>query len=84
MRKVIFGMLSLAAVTIAAPGYGQEVYVGPGRGGVEVGVGPGGYDRDDWRFRRHRWGEARDECRVVRERIETPSGRVIIKTRREC
>ncbi len=82
MRKMILGLMSVAVVTVAAPAWSQEVYVGPGRGGVEVGVGPG-YHGDDWRYR-HRWGVARDECRVTRERIETPSGRVIIKTRREC
>ena len=34
--------------------------------------------------RSHRYGAARDECRVTRERIETPSGRVIYRTKREC
>jgi hypothetical protein len=81
MRKMIFGLMSVAVVTVAAPAWSQDVYVGPGRGGVEVGVGPR-YD-GDWRYR-HRYGVARDECRVTRERIETPSGRVIVKTKREC
>jgi hypothetical protein len=81
MRKTIFGLMSVAVVTMAAPAWSQEVYVGPGRGGVEVGVGPR-YD-SDWRYH-HRYGASRDECRVIRERIETPSGRVIFKTRREC
>jgi hypothetical protein len=44
------------------------------------------YYDDDWRWRHRRWGDgyAYDACRVVRERVETPSGRVIIRTRREC
>jgi hypothetical protein len=47
-----------------------------------VGVGPywdGGY--------RHRyWNDYAyaGECRLIRERIETPSGRVIIQSRRVC
>ena len=81
MRKMIFGLMSLAAVTFVVPASGQGVYVGPGRGGVEVDVGPR-YD-SDWRYR-HRYGAARGECRVTRERIETPSGKVIYKSKREC
>ena len=75
MRKVIFGLMSVAALVVAAPAWSQDVSVG-------IGVGP--RHDSDWRYRHHRFGVARDECRVVRERIETPSGRVIIKTRREC
>jgi len=50
--------------------------------GAGVGVGPywdGGY--------RHRyWNDYAyaGECRLIRERIETPSGRVVIKSRRVC
>ena len=80
MRKMIFGLMSVAAIVVAAPAWSQDVYVGTRGAGVDIGVGP--RHGDDWRYR-HRFG-ARDECRVVRERIETPSGRVIIKTRREC
>ena len=79
MRKMIFGLMSVAAVVVAAPAWSQDVYVGTR--GVGVDVGP--RHEGDWRYR-HRYGAARDECRVIRERIETPSGRVIIKTRREC
>jgi hypothetical protein len=84
MRKMIFGLMSVAAVVVAAPAWSQDVYVGTGpRGGVGVGVDVGPRYGDDWRYR-HRYGAARDECRVTRERIETPSGRVIYQTRREC
>ncbi len=76
MRKLIFGLASVGALMVAIPAQSQ-VYVDPGRGGVAIGV-----DRDHgWRWRhRHSF----DACRVVRERIETPSGRVIYRTRREC
>ena len=78
MRKLLFGLVPLAAVMVAAPAQSQ-VYVKPAPG-VEVDIGgPRHRHYDDWRYRR-----AHDECRVVRERIETPSGKVIIKTRRTC
>jgi hypothetical protein len=88
MRKLLLGLMSLGAVTIAAPAHSQ-VYVGAGPVGVEVGAGPRHYRDDDWRWRHRRDFGARaygsyGACRVVRERIETPSGRVIIKTRRSC
>jgi len=79
MRKVILGLSSVAALMVAVPAQSQ-VYVEGGRGGVSVGV-----DRDhDWRWRHRHFRGAYGECRVIRERIEPPSGRVIIKTRREC
>ena len=79
MRKVILGLSSVAALMVAVPAQSQ-VYVEGGRGGVAVGV-----DRDhDWRWRHRHFRGAYGECRVTRERIETPSGRVIIKTHREC
>ncbi len=81
MRKLILGLSSVAALMVAVPAQSQ-VYVEPGRGGVAIGVDR---DRDDWRWRHHRrWEGAYGECRTVRERIETPSGRVIFRTRREC
>ena len=80
MRKVILGLSSLAALMVAVPAAQSQVYVEGGRGGVAVGV-----DRDhDWRWRHRHFRGAYGECRTIRERIETPSGRVIIKTRREC
>ena len=77
MRKLIFGLSSVAALMVAVPAQSQ-VYVEPGHAGVAIGVHR---DHDDWRWRHRR---DYDECRTIRERIETPSGRVIIRTRREC
>jgi hypothetical protein len=55
------------------------VQVGPV--GAGVGVGPyDGYHHRHWRD----YGYAASECRVIRERTETPSGRVIVRTRRIC
>jgi len=89
MRKLLFGLISLGALTLAVPASAQ-VYFGAGPGGVEVGVGGPRYGRyydDDWRWRQRRLGgdyAYGSNCRVVRERIETPSGRVIFRSRRDC
>jgi hypothetical protein len=81
MRKFLFATAA-AAVLVAAVPASAQVYFDTHRGGVEFGVGP----RYDWREHR-RWHDdyayARD-CRVTRERIVTPSGRVIYRTHRDC
>jgi hypothetical protein len=49
-----------------------------------VGVGPywdDGYHHRYWHGRDYAYAS---DCRVIRERIETPSGRVIVQTRRIC
>ncbi len=90
MRKLLFALIGLAPLALAAPAVGQ-VYFGAGPAGIEVGVGGPSYGRyydDDWRWRRRGWDRGYayggGACRVVRERIETPSGRLIIQTRRVC
>ena len=93
MRKFIIAAAA-AAVTLVAVPASAEVFIGADRSGagvqvgpVGVGVGPRfGWD-DGYRHRRHydgyyAYGAA--DCRVIRERIETPSGRTIIKSRRIC
>jgi len=80
-RLLITGAATLALAAALTPASAQ-VYVDPG--GVQVGpfgfgIGP----------RYHRWGEPSwryrdDVCRMVRGRIETPSGRVIFRTHRQC
>jgi hypothetical protein len=82
MKRILFAASALAiagaAALTPANAQGVGVQVGP----VGVGVGPywdGGYHHRYW----HNYGYA-DECRVIRERTETPSGRVIFQTRRIC
>jgi hypothetical protein len=82
MRQLLFTAAAIGTLVAAAPASAQ-VSFGVDRGGVEFGVGP----RHDWRD--HDWRGRRDydyarDCRVIRERVETPSGRVIYRTRREC
>jgi hypothetical protein len=90
MRKFIAVLAAAAALGVAAPASAQ-VYFGAGPGGVELGVGDGyrgyrGYghrhwgDGPRWRGGAYAWGR----CRVIRERIVRPNGRVVVRTREVC
>jgi len=75
-KKLLFGLVSAAALAVSVPASAVEFDVGPG--GVAV-------HRDhDWWLRHHRRFRDEADCRVVRERIVRPNGRVIIRTRRDC
>ena len=76
MKKLLLAAVSIAAIGVAAPAFAQ-VDVDVDHGGIRFGVGPR-YDRDHWR------GAYAYDCRIVRERVETPSGRVFYRTHREC
>ncbi len=85
MKK--FLLIVAASLTLAAtiPASAQ-VYFGAGPGGVGVGVGVGDPDYR-WRHRYWRHGYdayARGDCRVIRERVVTPYGRVIYRSREIC
>jgi hypothetical protein len=47
-------------------------------------VGPRYGWRDHWRGHDWRGDYAYAPCRTVRERVRTPSGRLIIRTHRDC
>jgi hypothetical protein len=78
MRKLLFAIAASGAVMIT-PAFAQ-VHIDTDHGDFRFGIGP----RHEWRDRDHWRGDYAYDCRVVRERTETPSGRVIIQTRREC
>jgi hypothetical protein len=86
MKTLLLAATTAVALAVAAPASAQ-FYVGADPGGVGVQVGPFGagvgprYDRH-WRDGYYAYGAA--DCRVIRERIVTPSGNVILKTRRIC
>jgi hypothetical protein len=89
MKKLLLAATAAAALVAAVPASAQ-FYVGANPGGVGVQVGPIGAGvgpRYGWRERHWREGYrayGAADCRVIRERIETPSGRLIIKSRRVC
>jgi hypothetical protein len=84
MRQFLFAAAAIGVLVTAAPASAQ-VYFGGDRGGVEFGIGPDhGWRGHGWRDRGwHDYGYARD-CRETRERVVTPSGRVIYRTNRDC
>ncbi len=86
MRKLVLIAAAVATMGFAVPASAQ-VYGGVDPGGVGVRVGPfaAGVGPDygwGWRHRHYSYGYG--ECRLERERIVTPSGRVIYRTRRDC
>jgi len=90
MRKLLLIGATVVAAALTAMPASAQFYAGPGPGGVGVQVGPfgagvgpayGWHDRD---YTTGYYNSAPGECRVIRERVHTPSGRLIIKTRRIC
>jgi hypothetical protein len=96
MRNILFATLAAATVFAAVPASAQ-IYLGGG--GVQVGpfgfgVGPRygyrnhdydyGYRNYDNGYRNYDNDYAYGGCQLVRERVVTPRGHVIYRTRREC
>jgi hypothetical protein len=87
MKRILFAASALVIAGAAAltPANAQ-VYLGADPGGVDVEVGPLGagigprYHHRYW----HDYAYAPGECRLIHERIVTPSGDVIFHSRRVC
>ena len=90
MKKLLFATIATATLGLAAPASAQ-FFAGADAGGVGVQVGPvgagmgprfsHGWDRGYYRgYNAYAYGD----CRTIRQRIVTPSGRVIFKTQRVC
>jgi hypothetical protein len=89
--KTIVSAASVAGALLVAGPASADFYAGAGPDGVGVQVGPfgvgvgprfGWHDRHYYDHGYYAYGAA--DCRIVRERIVTPSGRVIIRRHREC
>jgi hypothetical protein len=89
MKKLLIAASAVAMIAATAPA-SAEFWAGADPGGVGVQVGPLGVGvgpRFGWRDRYYTDGYhayGRGECRIVRERVETPSGRMIVRTHRIC
>jgi hypothetical protein len=79
---------ALGAMALAATPANAQVGIGIGPGGAGVQVGPFGagvgpaYDPLGPHYRGAYAYD--DDCRMIRERVVTPSGRSMITTRRVC
>lgn len=84
MKRILLTVSALAiagaAALTSANAQGVGVQVGPIGAGVGVGPYWGG------RYHHRYWNDYAyaGECRVIRERIVTPSGRVIFRSHRVC
>jgi hypothetical protein len=86
VRKIILATLAAAAVLTAVPASAQ-IYLGAGRGGAGVQVGPLGFGvgpRYGYRNYDNYDGGYAYGCGLVRERYVTPRGRVFYRTHRAC
>jgi len=89
MKKLLIGATA-AALAIASVPASAQFYAGADPGGVGVEVGPFGvgvgprYGWHDPYWRDGHYASGYGDCRVIRERTVTPSGRVIIERRRVC
>lgn len=88
MKKLLFAAAAASALLVTVPASAQ-IYAGADPGGVGVRVGPLGvgvgpsYGWGGPYYHSGYYGYAA-ACGVVRERVVTPSGRVIIRTQSAC
>ena len=81
MKKLLIGAVTVTALAIASVPASAEFWAGADEGGVGVRVGPLGVGvGPDYAYRSGYYGD----CRVVRERTVTPSGRMIVTSHRIC
>ena len=77
MKKFLLGSVAAAALLIAAPASAQ-LYFGADPYGAGVQVGPLGFGVGaPYAYRN-------PDCRIIRERTVSPSGRVIVRSQRIC
>ncbi len=85
MKKILFGVLALGSVAMAAPALAQVSVDVPG---FHAGVGDRYYHGDDWRWRhRHEFGAYnayRGDCRDVTITRRDDFGNRVTRTERRC
>jgi hypothetical protein len=90
MKKLLIATTVAAAALLTTLPASAQFYAGADPGGVGVQVGPLGvgvgprYGWHDGYYTDGYGAYGAGECRVIRERIVTPSGRAIHQTRRIC
>jgi hypothetical protein len=78
MRNLLFASAAAAALIAAVPASAKVYYAAP-EPGVGVQIGPFGFGVGPRYGHRYAY-----DCPLVRERIVTADGRVIIRTHRAC
>ena len=84
MRKLLLVALAGGAMLASVPASAQ-VFIGADRSGAGVQVGPFGVGvgpRFGWGYRDYDYDD--QNCPLVRQRIVTPRGHVVYRTRRAC
>ena len=89
MKKLLITALAATAIAATAVPASAQFWAGADNSGVGVQVGPVGvgvgprFGWHDPHWRDH-YAYAPGECRIIRARQVTPSGRVIISRNRVC
>jgi hypothetical protein len=86
MRNLLLTAATSALLLAAVPASAQ-VYMGADPYGAGVQVGPFGFGvgpRYDYGWRGNEYYAYGADCPLVRERVHTPDGRVIVRTHRAC
>lgn len=91
MKKLLIGLVAAAVLGVAAPASAQ-VFIGADSGGAGVQLGPIGagvgprFSDEGYYHRRGYYANAYygGDCRLIRSRVVTPSGRVVLRTRQVC
>jgi len=92
MKKLLIGAVAATTLVIASMPASAQFYAGADPGGVGVQLGPFGAGvsprYDHWRNDHYAYGYGDrygyGDCRILRQRTVTPSGRVIVERRRVC
>ena len=85
MKKLFMTALAVTAMAVTAVPASAQFWAGADRSGVGVQVGPLGAGvgpRFGWNNGYRAYGAG--ECRIIRERHVTPSGRKIVRSKRIC
>jgi len=80
VRNLLFALVAIASIIMSTPASAQ-VWFDAGPVGVRVGPPPWGWHRRHWV---REYAYVVPACRMIRERIRTPRGRLIVREREVC
>ena len=86
MKRILLAVSALALVGAATLTTANAQSVGVQVGPLGAGVGVGPYWDGGYGYRHRHWNDFAyaGDCRLIRERIRTPSGDLVIRSRRVC